>query len=137
NLPVDAVRSMDVDVLIVVDVSFPLLPQKRLNSPLQITNQMLAILIRRQTARQLATLGERDILISPALGDTSSANFSVVQETIDKGESAARTMAPRLADLGLDKAQFAQWIASRRAVREGPPPRVEFITVDERSRRYV
>src|SRR6201996_3590866 len=43
NLPVDVAREMHPDVLIVSDVSFPLLPRDRLDSALSISNQMLAI----------------------------------------------------------------------------------------------
>ena len=44
NLPIDVARAMGVDVLIVVDVGFPLLKRDKLNSAPVISNQMLAIL---------------------------------------------------------------------------------------------
>ena len=57
NLPIDVARSMGVDILIVVDAGFPLQPRKNLNSLPSITNQMLAILLRKDIERDLATLG--------------------------------------------------------------------------------
>lgn len=137
NLPVDVARSMGVDVLIVVDVSFPLSSRKGLQSPLQVSNQMLAILIRRETERQRATLGPRDIVISPQLGDASSANFSLVKGAIEKGEAAARAMGPQLADLSLDEGDFKQYLAARHAARTGELPRVSYIKVEEGSERYA
>src|SRR5690606_17629455 len=43
NLPVEIARAMGVDVLVVVDVSFPLYDSKDLTSPIEITNQAFAI----------------------------------------------------------------------------------------------
>ncbi len=137
NLPVDVARAMGVDVLIVVDVSFPLASREKLDSPLQISNQMVAILIRRETERQRATLGPRDIVIDPQLGDASSANFSRVQAAIDKGEAAAHELSQRLADLAVGEAAFGSYQAARRAARAGKLPRIDFVRVDEASRPYA
>src|SRR5579862_6625201 len=68
NLPIDVARSMGVDILIVVDAGFPLQPSKMLNSLPSITNQMLAILLRRNIERDLSTLSPKDIVVSPQLG---------------------------------------------------------------------
>ena len=59
NVPMDIARAMGVDILIVVDVGFPLLPREQLTSAPVISNQMLAILIRRNAQAQLATLAAR------------------------------------------------------------------------------
>ena len=56
NLPIDVARTMDVDVLIVVNVGAPLFARDRLGSATAISNQMLSILIRRDATRQLETL---------------------------------------------------------------------------------
>src|SRR6187397_3292681 len=76
NLPVDVAREMGVDVLIVVDCGFPLLERNKLDSVATVTNQMLAILIRHNATEQRKTLGERDVIIDPALGDFSSLDFT-------------------------------------------------------------
>ncbi len=57
NVPVDVARAMGVDVVIVVDVGFPLLPRSKLTSVTAISNQMLAILMRRKSQQELAQLG--------------------------------------------------------------------------------
>jgi NTE family protein len=56
NLPMEVARAMHADVLIVVDVTFPLQPREQLNTALSISNQMLAILVRKDADRQKATL---------------------------------------------------------------------------------
>ncbi len=90
NLPIDVARQMGVDVLIVVDVGFPLLDRSKLNSAPVISNQMLAILMRRDAERQRATLTAKDIIIDPALADASSFDFGIVSRAVARGADAAR-----------------------------------------------
>jgi NTE family protein len=75
NVPVSVVREMDVDIIIAVDVEFPLYPPEQLQSALAITEQMLTILIRKETRRELSGLRDEDILIRPKLGEYASTNF--------------------------------------------------------------
>jgi NTE family protein len=136
NLPIEVARSMGVDILIVVDVGFPLLKRERLNSVANISNQMLAILIRRDSERQRATLTRRDIVIDPQLGDYSSFDFSRLVRTIGIGEKAARESLPQLAALGIAPAEYDRYIA-RRAAARSEPPRIEFVKVEPGSERYA
>ena len=55
--PIDVARAMGVDVLIVVDAGFALQTRARLNSLPAVSNQALAILVRRDVEQQRATLG--------------------------------------------------------------------------------
>lgn len=137
NLPVDVARSMGVDVLIVVDVGFPLQPREKLNSVPVISNQMLAILIRRESERQRASLTDRDVIIDPPLGDASSFDFSIVQRAIDAGEQAALGVRDRLASLALDPVEHERYVALRAERRRNPPaPRIDFVRVQSGSERY-
>ncbi|MEZ5458449.1 MAG: patatin-like phospholipase family protein [Steroidobacteraceae bacterium] len=136
NLPIDVARSLGVDVLIVVDVGFPLLPRQRLDSVPTISNQMLAIFIRRNAERQRRTLGEQDIVIDPALGEASSFDFGQVEQAIDLGRAAAREQGARLAALSLDDAGYARWVAARAAPREAPPV-IDYVTAAAGSERYA
>ena len=99
NLPIDVARAMNVDVLIVVDAGFPLQPRSRLNSLTSISNQSLAILVRRDVERQRSTLTPQDVLIQPALGERSSYDFRSVAPAVEAGEAAARIAESRLAGL--------------------------------------
>jgi NTE family protein len=136
NVPVDIARAMGVDIVIVVDVGFPLLPREQLTSIPVISNQMLAILIRRNAQAQLATLRPTDILIQPQLGNTSSFDFGVVARVISAGELAARGNSARLAGLGVSAQQMQSYVARREAPR-APPPVIDFVHVDAGSVHYV
>jgi NTE family protein len=135
NLPMDVGRAMGADVLIVVDVTFPLQPREKLTSPLAISNQMLAILMRKNADRERATLGPHDVLIEPDLAQISSTDFSVVARTIEFGEQAARALTQQLSALRLGQSAYRQY-AERRAVRPAVAPVIRFVRVDEQTKPY-
>ncbi len=135
NVPVDIARAMGVDLVIVVDVGFPLQSRRQLTSAPAISNQMLAILMRQNAAAQLATLTPRDILIQPPLGDASSFDFGGVAKVIGVGESAARARREQLAALTISERDMRGYLARRESGRQ-PPPRVEFVQVDPESEAY-
>lgn len=136
NLPVETARAMDADVLIVVDVGLHLRPRSRLNSVGVISNQMLAILIRRESQRQRELLHPADILIEPDLGDLSSFDFGAVDRAIGLGAQAARAAAPQLARLAVESRQYERYLADRAVPRAAPVPRIEYVRVGEGVHRY-
>ncbi len=128
NLPVEVMQAMDVDIIIAVDVEFPLYPAEALTSAVKISEQMITILMRQETLRQIERLGDDDILIRPALGTFDSGAFDRTPETIEPGRQAALAVADRLADIALDEAAFAEHLAQR----DVPPPidkQLEFVRV--------
>jgi NTE family protein len=135
NVPVDIARAMGVDLVIVVDVGFPLQTRKEMNSAPAISNQMLAILIRRNASAQLATLGPRDILIQPALGNTSSFDFGIVARVIGMGEAAARGKGQQLQALAVSERDMQAYVGHRESLRS-PPPRIEFVQAETGSEKY-
>ena len=136
NVPVDIARSMDVDLLIVVDVGSTLLPRKQLTSAPVISNQLLAILINRNAQAQLASLSDKDVLITPILGDASAFDFGSVARVISVGEKAARASATQLAALAVSEHDIQGYALHREALRV-PPPRIDFVTVEPGSERYA
>jgi NTE family protein len=135
NLPVDVARQMHADILIVSDVSFPLQPRAALDSALSISNQMLAILVRKDADRQRATLGSQDVLIEPILGAASSTDFTAANNTIASGENAARLALDKLKVLGVGDIAYRDYMA-RRAARQPDLPEIKFVRVDPQSKRY-
>ena len=135
NLPIEVARRMHADILIVSDVSFPLQSRSALDSALSISNQMLAILVRKDTDRQRATLSTSDILIEPSLGSTSSTDFTAAGSSIAAGEKAARGVLARLDALGVGDVAYNDYLV-RRAAREPGLPAIKFVRVDEQSKRY-
>ena len=135
NLPIDVARSMNGDILIVSDVSFPLQDRTQLDSALTISNQMLAILVRKDSDHQKNTLTGQDVLIEPNLGTISQTDFTAALRTIDQGASAARAAIPKLSSLSVDEDTYARY-RERRAARQPALPPIQFVQVDQGSRRY-
>ena len=113
NLPIDVAHAMGVDVVIAVDVEFPLYALDELDSALAISEQMLTILIRKETRRQIATLGDGDVLLRPDLGMFPSTGFHQISDAIEPGAQAAQAQATRLAHLSLDETSYAEHLAAR------------------------
>lgn len=128
NLPVDVMRSMGVDVIIAVDVEFPLYGPDELDSALAISEQVLTILIRNETLRQIGHLGDRDVLIRPELGTFASTDFGRILETIGPGEEAVQEQTSKLANIVLAEGDWESYLASRERPME-PASRLAFVRV--------
>lgn len=135
NLPVDVAQAMGVDVLIVVDVGFPLRKRDSLDSVTTISNQMLSILIRRGSDVQRARLRADDVLIAPDLGEASSFDFAIIPQATSLGEVAARASLARLASLSADVRSYDAWLAERAVARQ-QAPRITSVRVAESAVRY-
>ncbi len=121
NLPVDQARALGADVLIVVNVGFPLLAEEELSSAFALTNQMLTILINARAREQIETLSSGDVLISPDLGDMGSGDFTRSLEAMALGEQAARRVAGALSALSVPEADYRAWRSAAVARRRGTP----------------
>jgi NTE family protein len=116
NLPVEAAQQWGAKRIIAVDISATLKTRDQLLDPFSITDQMVTALMVKETRRQIARLGEQDILIVPTLGALSSADFSLgLGEGVPLGVASAEALLPRLRALSLDETRYAQWRAARAA----------------------
>ncbi len=135
NVPIAVARAMGVDVLIVVDVSYPMQPPARLNGVAGISAQTLAILMQRKSDEQLATLTSRDVLIRPDLNGISSFDFGNVNRLLAIGEAAAWKMRKRLEAFSVSPAAYRRY-QRRRARLRRPPPRIAFVKVQTGPDRF-
>jgi NTE family protein len=131
NVPVDVVRAMGADIVIVVDVGSGLFKRDEIKGVLDVVAQLSNILSDRNVEQQLATLKPADILIRPALGKMSAGDFNLAREGIGKGELAARAAIPELKKLSVDAATYQQYLART----EGRPkqPVIDFVRLDNQS----
>lgn len=123
NLPVDLARQMGVDRLIVVDVSYPLVPRSSLSSALEVSNQAITVLMARETKRARESLGPHDLLITPALGEFGSTDFQRLGVAIDLGARAAAEHRAALASFAVPSDVW-QARATARLERRAVPPLV-------------
>lgn len=129
NVPIDVARAMGVDIVIAVNTGTPLAGRETLQSAVGITTQMLNILTEQNVQRSLAALGERDLLISPPMGNLDASEFERVAEAIALGEQGAQAALTRLRQFALTPKAYALWRAEHPRHRrpEATIDYVEFI----------
>ncbi|MEO8486348.1 MAG: patatin-like phospholipase family protein [Betaproteobacteria bacterium] len=108
NLPVDVARAMGADIVIAVNLGTPLMKREQLGSVLGVTGQMIGILTEQNVRASLGMLRPTDILIEPALGNFSAADFDHLPSTVPIGEAATRAAAARLSPLRSATRSFAR-----------------------------
>ncbi|MEJ8567825.1 patatin-like phospholipase family protein [Elongatibacter sediminis] len=131
NLPISVVRSMGADIVIAVDISSPLLVREELTSVVSVTEQLSNFLTRRNTIQQLATLGPRDVLIVPQLGQFSAADFVKVLDIVADGYDAVMVSRAALVPLRSPGESRAQTVNLAAAAQD--PYVVEYIEINNRS----
>ncbi len=107
NLPIDEARRMCGEVIIAVNISTPPLKRDELTSALSVTGQLINFLGKQTVDEQIRSLGAKDVLISPDLGDISAGSFKRAQDAITIGENATRAKADKLARYSLAPEQYA------------------------------
>ncbi|MCK9538534.1 patatin-like phospholipase family protein [Dokdonella sp.] len=128
NVPIDVARKMGATRLIVVDVGTPLAKEDTLNNPLAVLNQMVGVATLGATERQIASLEPGDVLITPNLGDMTSADFNRAQEAARVGRQAAEAALPKLRQFSAAPTHWLAW-QQRHRQRTFDPRLVEFIEV--------
>lgn len=106
NLPVDIARGMGADIIIAVNIGTPLLPRDDLKSFLNVSRQMMTILMEQNVNEQKKILLPTDVLIDPDLGDIGFTDFLRAKEAADIGYKAAQSVEAQLAKLSIDPASY-------------------------------
>jgi NTE family protein len=122
NLPIDVMREMDVDIIIAVDAEFPLHPAAELDSAIKVSEQVLTILIRKETRRQISTLTDEDVLIRPDLGNLSSSNFGAIMSAVEPGAQATLAVAEQIQRFAIDEQAYADYLLQRAAPGQPDEP---------------
>jgi NTE family protein len=132
NLPIDVAQGMGAEAVIAVDVSTPISTREELTSAIAIQGQVGTFPVQESQRLQIERLHPGDVLLTPALGDLSSASFPKMPEAIEAGRKVARANAERLARYSVSEEEYAAWRARHRR----PPveiPVVDRIRLDNRS----
>lgn len=134
NVPIDVVREMGADVVIAVNVGTGLSSRDDLNSMLAVVGQLTNILTNSNTERNIATLSEQDILITPPLGElVTSASFDKAEQGISIGYDAALEARAKLEPLSLSPDEYGVYrSALERCV--SPPGSIQFVRLENNSR---
>jgi len=119
NLPINEARKACADVVIAVNISTPPLKRGEITSALSVGAQLINFLGKSNVDAQLKSLGTRDVLIAPELGDISSSSFDRAADAIRIGEEATRALAASLQRYSLPPEQYAALRARQVRERKG------------------
>lgn len=135
NLPVDVARAMGVDIVIVVDVGEP--PRSspdKINNALDVVSQMQSLLGWDAIRRQRASIAGKDVLIDPDIEGLSVTGFNNYELGIQRGREAAQKMGTKLDALTVSDAQWAAYLANRKARANPAPIRIDAVKLANNSR---
>jgi NTE family protein len=121
NVPIDICKQMGADVVIAIDIGTPLLEAEKIRSLLNVTEQMIGILMQKNVDVQFAKLTAEDTLIHPDLGDITSTSFERAAEAIAIGEKAARAVSERLRRYSVSEAEYRLFLERQRRPAVEPP----------------
>ena len=114
NLPVDVIRQMGVDVVIAVNLGTSYMKREQLGTLLGVSSQMITILTEQNVQKSIQELNkQRDVLISPLLGDITAADFERASEAIAFGEEATRNLESQLQRYSVSEADYETWHQAR------------------------
>lgn len=110
NLPVDVVQAMGADVVIAVNIGSGLKSKEELEGTFAIIEQLSAFLTTSASNTQKNLLSEHDLLIEPNIIGLSTTNWSILQEALIRGESAAYAQSAKLAAFSLSDDVFNEYL---------------------------
>ena len=104
NVAIEIAKQENPDDIIVASFlgSRDLSKQVTINSPLDTTQQMLAILVHQNEVRSLKKLSNSDILITPNLKDIQFTDFNRANEVFQRGKESIDEQASKLAQLKVE-----------------------------------
>ena len=132
NIPVDVVKQMNVDRLIVVNIGTPLSKMTDIQSVFDVISQVGRLGGQVFDVQQLSLVGMDDVLVLPDLAGLSFVDFGKIPEIINRGEVAARALTKELSRFSLSPEDYQAWRASLAKTPE--LPRVDAIVVKNGTR---
>jgi len=93
NIPVNVARDLGCDIIIVVNTTSPLQDADHLDSPWNVADQIVTLMMDRQSRE---ALDAADLVITPGLSRYNGTDFSTPGQIIDSGEASARRIFGQL-----------------------------------------
>lgn len=115
NLPIDVAKDWGADIVIAVNVGRPLQDLSRQASFLNVSSQVLTILMGRNVDERLALLDDDDLLLRPGLEGIGPSDFAEAAAGIRAGEQVARENHAELARLSVSESEY--WEIRKRQLR--------------------
>ena len=129
NIPISVARDMGADIVIVVATQSALMTHDKIGSALDVLGQTVTLLILTNERAQLATLTDRDVLITIKPGTLNAADFTQGSAFMEAGRQSLLTQVEPLKKIAADR------VASTYVQAPPPPtPLIDYVTVENGSR---
>lgn len=132
NLPIDVVREMGADIVIAVDIGSPLKNKEQIASFASVIEQLTLLLTNENIADQLASMGKRDVLITPDLAGFSNTDFESVLKLVPKGVLAAQQAMVKMQGFSLSEQDWVAYLERKAGYKHGNET-IDFIRINNRS----
>jgi NTE family protein len=131
NLPLDVMRNeLDVDLVIVVDISTPFPEKTKFVSYIDVMGQLSAILTRKNVEETIDSMRPGEILLTPELDGISPLDADRYPEIIEIGEATVEALYAReLAQLSLTESEYARYRDKSRRTHRFSPPMIDRIVL--------
>lgn len=110
NLPVDIAQEFRAKQILAVDVSSPLHSIDKLSSFLDITDQIVTIMMRRTTNQQIS---KASFVVTPSLADESTFSYNTIDRLIQAGYDAVMLQRKTLSQLSVSEENYQNWQKAR------------------------
>jgi NTE family protein len=129
NIPISVARDMGADIVIVVATQSALMSHEKIGSALDVLGQTVTLLILSNERAQLATLTDRDVLVTIDPGPLNTADFAQGSAFMDAGRRSLLLQAEPLRKIAAGRVATTYVQAA-----PPPPPVIDYVSVENGSR---
>ncbi|MBS1175375.1 MAG: hypothetical protein H6R05_1506 [Burkholderiaceae bacterium] len=131
NLPINVVREMGADRIIAIDVGSGLLPKDKIKNVLNVSEQLVSILVERNVADEVKTLSDNDMYVKVNVGDIANLQFNRIEEALKYGYDAMNQaqVTQQSSKMSVPTAQYNSLMAQHHNTAE-PPKIIHFVRVE-------
>ncbi len=134
NLPLNAMRKMKPDIIIVVDISTPFDEDIKVDSYLAVISQLNNILMRKNVEETIVSMKKDEILITPELGDITPLDADRYPEIIQIGkESVIKIYDEKLSSLSVDNDTYNRYLMKHRTSYRFSAPVIDKIIINNKT----
>jgi NTE family protein len=131
NLPINVVREMGADRIIAIDVGSGLLSKDKIKNVVNVSEQLLSILVERNVTDEVKTLSNQDLYVKVDVGDIGNLQFNRIDEALKHGYDAMKQtqVAQQSSTMSVPTAQYDAFVAQHQSTPTKPKI-ISFVRVE-------
>lgn len=131
NLPINVVREMGADRIIAIDVGSGLLPKDKIKNVVNVSEQLLNILVERNVTDEVKTLSNQDLYVKVDVGDIANLQFNRIDEALKYGYEAMKQtpVTQQARTMSVPTAQYNALVAQHQST-PAKPKIITFVRVE-------